>query len=260
MIITRSPLRITLGGGGTDLPSYYREHGGFLIAAAIDKYVYVTVIRPFVAGHLPQVLQAGARRAGRRDRSTRSSARRCGMLEITDAAARDHHAGRHSGRHRPRLVGQLHHGAAEGAVHARAPLLRPASWPSTPARSRSTGSSEPIGKQDQYIAAYGGITCFTFDPDDRSTPRRCRSRRTTLLRPRGQPAAVLHRLLAQRRARSCKDQDQRTKQADDGDAREPALRQGARPAQPAGARAGDPRGFGELMHEHWEHKSGARAA
>ena len=50
MIITRSPLRITLGGGGTDLPSYYRQHGGFLIAAAIDKYVFVTVMRPFVPG------------------------------------------------------------------------------------------------------------------------------------------------------------------------------------------------------------------
>ena len=50
MIITRSPLRITLGGGGTDLPSYYRQHGGFLIAAAIDKYVYVTALRPFTPG------------------------------------------------------------------------------------------------------------------------------------------------------------------------------------------------------------------
>src|SRR5262249_37631968 len=50
MIIARSPLRITLGGGGTDLPSYYREHEGFLIAAAIDKYVYVTVMRPFTPG------------------------------------------------------------------------------------------------------------------------------------------------------------------------------------------------------------------
>src|ERR1700684_2519351 len=50
MIIVRSPLRITLGGGGTDLASYYCEHGGFLIAAAIDKYVYVTVIRPFTPG------------------------------------------------------------------------------------------------------------------------------------------------------------------------------------------------------------------
>src|SRR5476649_2151303 len=50
MIITRSPLRISLGGGGTDLPSYYRQHGGFLIAAAIDKYVYITVMRPFIEG------------------------------------------------------------------------------------------------------------------------------------------------------------------------------------------------------------------
>src|ERR1700730_16666636 len=50
MIITRSPLRVTLGGGGTDLPSYYRQHGGFLIAAAIDKYVYVTAMRPFTPG------------------------------------------------------------------------------------------------------------------------------------------------------------------------------------------------------------------
>ena len=43
MIIVRSPLRISLGGGGTDLPSYYQEHTGFLIAAAIDKYVYITL-------------------------------------------------------------------------------------------------------------------------------------------------------------------------------------------------------------------------
>src|SRR5262249_21130307 len=50
MIITRSPLRVTLGGGGTDLPSYYRDHTGFLISAAIDKYVYVTVMRPFGRG------------------------------------------------------------------------------------------------------------------------------------------------------------------------------------------------------------------
>ena len=50
MIIARSPLRITLGGGGTDLASYYEDHEGFLIAAAIDKYVYVTVMRPFTEG------------------------------------------------------------------------------------------------------------------------------------------------------------------------------------------------------------------
>ena len=50
MIIARSPLRISLGGGGTDLPSYYRENEGFLMAAAIDKYIYVTINRPFLEG------------------------------------------------------------------------------------------------------------------------------------------------------------------------------------------------------------------
>src|SRR5919199_5587523 len=47
MIITRSPLRISLGGGGTDLPSYYREHTGFVVAAALDKYVYITLHQTF---------------------------------------------------------------------------------------------------------------------------------------------------------------------------------------------------------------------
>ena len=50
MIIARSPLRISLGGGGTDLPSFYKKYGGFLIAAAIDKYVYVTLTKPFKSG------------------------------------------------------------------------------------------------------------------------------------------------------------------------------------------------------------------
>jgi D-glycero-alpha-D-manno-heptose-7-phosphate kinase len=52
MIIVRSPLRITLGGGGTDLPSYYRGHGGFLVAAAIDKYVYITLHKTFQPGYI----------------------------------------------------------------------------------------------------------------------------------------------------------------------------------------------------------------
>ncbi len=50
MIITRSPLRITLGGGGTDLPSYYKEFGGFLLSAAINKYIYTSVLEPYSNG------------------------------------------------------------------------------------------------------------------------------------------------------------------------------------------------------------------
>ena len=50
MITARSPLRISLGGGGTDLASYYRDHEGYLLSAAIDKYIYVSVMRPFKEG------------------------------------------------------------------------------------------------------------------------------------------------------------------------------------------------------------------
>src|SRR5574338_40542 len=52
MIISRSPLRISLGGGGTDLPSYYNSYDGFVISAAIDKYVYINIHRRFVEGYL----------------------------------------------------------------------------------------------------------------------------------------------------------------------------------------------------------------
>src|SRR5271166_4530791 len=48
MIITRTPFRVTLGGGGTDLPSFYREHGGFILAAAIDKYMFLNVNTPII--------------------------------------------------------------------------------------------------------------------------------------------------------------------------------------------------------------------
>ena len=166
MIIARSPLRITLGGGGTDLPSYYREHEGFLLAAAIDKYVYVNVMRPFTPGiylkyskleHvelIDEVKHPIIREALRiLDFSTP-------QVEITTLA--DIPAGTGLGSsgsfttallkalytHRKRHLHQEE--LAELACHIEIDLL-----------------GEPIGKQDQYIAAIGGITCFTFHQDDK---------------------------------------------------------------------------------------------
>lgn len=120
MIITRSPLRITLGGGGTDLPSYYREHGGFLVAAAIDKYVYVTVMRPFVEGiflkyskleHVDQIDEV-------QHPIIREAIQMLGFktpqVEITTLA--DIPAG-----DGPRIVRQFLHRAVEGAVRASTP-------------------------------------------------------------------------------------------------------------------------------------------
>ena len=163
MIIVRSPLRITLGGGGTDLPSYYRDHEGFLIAAAIDKYVYVTVIKPF-----PRESTSNIRRSSTSKRSTRSSIRSSGsalkQFRLGTGPDRNHDARRHPGRTGLGSSGSFttallralhaHHEARPSARAGRAGL---------PHRDRRLG--EPIGKQDQYIAAFGGITCFTFHQD-----------------------------------------------------------------------------------------------
>jgi D-glycero-alpha-D-manno-heptose-7-phosphate kinase len=164
MIITRSPLRISLGGGGTDLPSYYREHGGFLIAAAIDKYIYINVHRRFVDGfllkysHLEEaatieeikhpIIREALRLAGVRERN----------LEITSMA--DIPAGTGLGSSGSFTTALLK------ALHAlRKNLVHPAELAEQACRIELEKLREPIGKQDQYIAAYGGITCFKFMPD-----------------------------------------------------------------------------------------------
>ena len=166
MIITRSPLRVSLGGGGTDLPSYYRKHGGFLIAAAIDKYVYITVHRRFVDGlllkysHLEEVatieeikhpiIREALKLAGVQERN----------LEIASMA--DIPAGTGLGSSGSFTTALLK------ALHAlRKNLVHPSELAEQACDIELEKSREPIGKQDQYIAAYGGITCFHFLPDDR---------------------------------------------------------------------------------------------
>ena len=139
MIITRSPLRISLGGGGTDLPSYYRKHSGFLIAAAIDKYVYITLHQTFVQELIVKYSQMEHVNASRRC-STRSSARRCSWsaiddphLEITSMA--DIPAGTGLGSSGSFTTALLK------ALHAyKKNLVHPRDWPSRRATSRSTCS------------------------------------------------------------------------------------------------------------------------
>ena len=166
MIITRSPLRISLGGGGTDLPSYYRNHGGFLIAAAIDKYIYITVHRRFVDGfllkysHLEEVasideikhpiIREALKLAGIQERN----------LEIASMA--DIPAGTGLGSSGSFTTALLK------ALHAlRKNLVHPSELAEQACCIEMEKLREPIGKQDQYISAYGGITCFEFLPDGR---------------------------------------------------------------------------------------------
>jgi len=166
MIITRSPLRISLGGGGTDLPSYYRKHGGFLMAAAIDKYIYITVHRRFVDGFLLKYsqLEEVASIDEIRHPIIREALKLAGVQErnLEIASMADIPAGTglgSSGSFTTALLKALH------AV--RKNLVHPSELAEQACSIEIEKLREPVGKQDQYISAYGGITCFEFLPDGR---------------------------------------------------------------------------------------------
>ena len=164
MIITRSPLRITLGGGGTDLPSYYQDHGGFLVAAAIDKYVYVTVMRPFVPGIFLKYsqLEHVDRVEDVQHPIIRESIKlvdfRTPQVEITTLA--DIPAGTGLGS-----SGSFTTALLKALYAHRKRLLHPGDLAELACHVEMERLHEPIGKQDQYIAAFGGVTCFTFNHD-----------------------------------------------------------------------------------------------
>lgn len=162
MIISRSPLRITLGGGGTDLPSYYSDHGGFLISAAIDQYVYTTIHDTYFDDIYLRYskIERPKNVDDIEHPIIREALKLTGVvgpgLEITSLA--DQPAGTglgSSGSFTVSLLKTLHkykrhfisqQELAEMACHIEIDLL-----------------NEPVGKQDQYIAACGGVTVFDFE-------------------------------------------------------------------------------------------------
>jgi D-glycero-alpha-D-manno-heptose-7-phosphate kinase len=171
MIITKTPFRITLGGGGTDLPSFYRDHEGFVLAVAIDKYMYLNVNTPIledtirvqysrteVVRHVDEVQHTLAREALRLFHVDDG-------IEIVSMA--DVPAGTGLGSSSCYLVGLLN------AMHT---------LTQTPTSSERLAEeacfielealSKPIGKQDQYMAALGGLTALEIARDGRVTATR----------------------------------------------------------------------------------------
>jgi D-glycero-alpha-D-manno-heptose-7-phosphate kinase len=165
MIITRSPLRISIGGGGTDLPSYYRRYGGFLIAMAIRKHVYVSLQRRFDPGYLLKYsrIEMGTDFSGIHHPIIREALKLMQMrevdIEITSVA--DVPAGTglgSSGSFTTALLRAL-------AIFQRR-YMETRDIAELACEIEIDRLGEPIGKQDQYIAAFGGLTAFTFNPDD----------------------------------------------------------------------------------------------
>jgi len=252
MIITRSPLRITLGGGGTDLPSYYRQHGGFLIAAAIDKYVYVTVMRPFVEGiflkysKLEHVATIDEVQHPIVREAMRMLGFRTPQVEITTLA--DIPAGTGLGS-----SGSFSTALLKALYAHRRRLLHPDELAALACEIEIARLGEPVGKQDQYIAAYGGVTCFTFHPDDCVEARPLALRMESLFNL--EDNLLLFFTGFSRSAGSILE-DQKTRTEHD----DPDMLQNLHYVKELGQRSlealekGNTPLFGELMHEHWEHK------
>ena len=165
MIIVRSPLRISLAGGGTDLPSYYRTFGGYVLAAAIDRYVYVSLHRRFVDKFLlrysrmeevatVEEIQHPIIRAAFQMQNITDS--HCELTSVADIPA-----GTGLGSSSSFTAALLK------ALYAmKRQSISPGSLANEAAILEIELLHEPIGKQDQYIASYGGLREFTFRPDD----------------------------------------------------------------------------------------------
>jgi D-glycero-alpha-D-manno-heptose-7-phosphate kinase len=252
VIIGRSPLRISLGGGGTDLPSYYQKHEGFLIAAAISQYVHVTMHKT----PLDEIVLRYSRieRVKSVDEIQhpiiREALRLTGIagpnIEITSMADIPSGTGLgSSGSFATCLLKVLHkfkrgfihpRELAEMACHIEIGLLK-----------------EPIGKQDQYIAAYGGVTAFDFRKDGtvEARPLRMSVEGLDLLED---SLVMVSTGFYRAASQVLKEQDDKSRQDDQ------AMIDNLHYVKELGHRSlealegGNLAAFGRLMHEHWQHK------
>ena len=252
MIIARSPLRITLGGGGTDLPSYYREHDGFLVSAAIDKYVYVTVTRPFSEGVYLKYSQL--EQVGRTEEVKHPIIRealqvldfKTPQVEITTLA--DIPAGTGLGS-----SGSFTTALLKALYTHRKRHLHQEELASLACHIEIDRLGEPIGKQDQYIAAVGGMTCFEFRRDDTVIATPLKVSMDTMFDLEDN-LLLFFTGFSRSASGILKDQQTRSQRHEEDmiNNLHYVKELGLRSKQ--ALESGDTRGFGELMHEHWEHK------
>jgi D-glycero-alpha-D-manno-heptose-7-phosphate kinase len=252
MIIARSPLRISLGGGGTDVPSYYEEHEGFLLAAAIDRYVYVTVMRPFTEGiflkysEIEQVNGVADVKHPIIREVLGELKLKTPQIEITTLADIPSGTGLgSSGSFTTALVKALY-------AHYRK-NIHPAQLAEMACKIEIEKLGEPIGKQDQYIAAYGGITEFSFHKNGSVSSA-----------PLNLSVQTVHDLednlllfftgISRSAGSILKDQVDKSKANDTKMVENLHFTKDLGLRSKAALLQGDTKRFGELMHEHWEHK------
>jgi D-glycero-alpha-D-manno-heptose-7-phosphate kinase len=251
MIITRTPMRISIGGGGTDLPSYYRQYGGFVIAAAINKHIYVGINETFSGGYF--LKYSALEHAQSLDEIRHSLIREVLRLHevappIEVVSLADIPAGTGLGSSGAFTVGLLR------AVHAlKREYVDPAVVAQEACQVEIETLQQPVGKQDQYIAAYGGLACFEFGEDDevRVTPLNISNSTLYDL----EEHLVMFFTGYSRNASQVLDDQKVRSELGDTDMLDNLhyIKQLGRCIKGALER-GDTHRFGELMHEHWMHK------
>jgi len=248
MIISKTPLRMSFVGGGTDMPAIYREHGGAVLSTAINKYIYVTVNKRFDDTYrisysrteeVPTIEAVQHPLA----RGALAMTNCPGGLEVTsiaDIPAR----GTGLGSSSTFVVGMLH------ALHAYAGRYVSAGQLAREAcEIEINRCGEPIGKQDQYAAAFGGFNVIRFHPAE-----------SVDVEPVLAPAGLIDRLQAQLltfytgATRSASDVLARqSRDVAKSSAKRSALRRMASLVDEsrAAVQAGDLESFGAMLHENW---------
>ena len=252
MIIVRSPLRVSIGGGGTDLKSYYSQEGGFLVAAAIDKYVYISLSKRFTKGLLlkyskiencqsiDEIEHPIYREVLKTLKPSDFS------LEIDSVA--DIPAGTGLGS-----SGSFTTALIKAVSSFDYKVLSPREVAELACHIEIERLGEPIGKQDQYIASYGGLTSFTFNKDGSVVAKPLKVERQTIYELEDN---LLLFFTGFSRSASVILKDQNVKsQSNDKE-----MIENLNIVKELGFKsrelleAGKLSEFGELMHEHWEYK------
>ncbi len=256
MITTRTPLRVTLGGGGTDLESYYRHDGGFIFAMGLDKYIQVTAHRPAfqndvtLYGPDPEVV---ARSADIRHDLVRAALVSHGIQDRFEASSvGDISGGTGLGSSSCFLVGFLH---ALHALQGRSPS--PQALAEEACDLEIGVLQRSIGKQDQYMAAFGGLTVLEIAKDGKVDVRAVK------MAPETKAAFVSHTHIyytGLRRDASVILEDQNSAMLDSGGAKRDTVGDSLTAIKDLGYRilkaweAGDLEGWGQMLHEHWLNK------
>lgn len=252
MIITRSPLRISLGGGGTDLASYYLEHEGFLLAAAIDKYVYITLHNAFrneviikysemeLVPTIDQIKHPIIREALKLTSFKNTGFELASMADIPYGTGLGS-----SGSFTCALLKALHtyknnivspDELADQACYIEIDLLK-----------------EPIGKQDQYASAYGGINAFTFKKDNTVEVTPLKISEETIYNLQDN-LLLFFTGFTRSASEIMKEQDERSKKKDAAMIDNLDLIKDLGYKSKVALESGNMGEFAELMNVHWEHK------